>query len=398
MHNRLSSRISNIGLSPTMEITAQAKTLIEQGEDIIALSAGESSFDTLPEICSAGMDAINDGKTRYTQVDGIPDLKQAIVDRYERDYGLSFDLSEILVSTGAKHALFNALSAIINRHDEVLIHAPYWVSYPDMVKLCQGRPVIIHGKKQGQFKLTATALKKAITRKTKALILNSPNNPTGVVYSKEDLTELAAVLVEHPDVFIICDEIYDLIYWSNPLVHLLNVAPDLKHRVIIVNGISKGYAMAGWRIGYSIAPDDVTKAMRTFQSQTLSNPCSISQYAAVQALSMPRDGLKAHINAYEERVSYVSDRLNALDGFSVDKPQGAFYLFVNIQPFLSKVGFDSDQAFVLYLLNKQKVAVIHGSAFGEPGYIRVSCASDMSVLAKAMDRIATFVKQCYLSE
>ncbi|MDC0535887.1 pyridoxal phosphate-dependent aminotransferase [Francisellaceae bacterium] len=393
MKNRVSQRINNIKPSPTMEITRLAKNLIDQGEDVIALSAGEASFESPASSALAGIKAVTRGKTRYTQVDGIPELKKQIAKRYSRDYQLDFSIEEIMVTTGAKHALFNAFNVLINHGDEVIIPAPFWVSYPDMVKLCDGIPVIVESKKAGLFKLTAEALEQNITPQTKVVILNSPNNPTGVIYSAEDLTEIANVLRKHPNIFIFSDEIYDLIYWNEQPAHILQVAPDLKDRCIIQNGISKSYAMAGWRVGYSIAPSDITKAMRVFQSQSLSNPCSISQYAAVDALSIPREQLLPQIEAYQQRVKYVCDRINQLHGFNVTMPSGAFYLFVDMQKYLAQSQYASDEEFVLAFLDKQKVAVIHGSAFGVEGHFRISCAASLEQLTEAMNRLEAFINE-----
>lgn len=391
MKVRTSTRINSIKPSSTMEITKLAKNLSSQGQNIIALSAGESSFESPDVAAKAGMIAIKKGKTRYTQVDGIPLLKHSISDRYKRDYGIGFAEDEIVVTTGAKHALFNVFNAVLNPGDEVIIHAPYWVSYPDMVTLCGGTPVIVHSEKNGQFKLTAQALRGSITDRTKIVILNNPNNPTGVVYNEDDIQEIVQVLKDFPDIFIISDEIYDLIYWSTSPAHILNIAPELKDRCIIVNGISKGYAMAGWRIGYSLAPTDITKAMNVFQSQSLSNPCSISQYAAVEALKIPKENLADHVKQYQSRVKYVCQSLNDMPGISVDMPDGAFYIFADIREFLKGSHFKSDEDFVLELLDKGKVAVIHGSAFGEPGYMRLSCAASMDDLKIAMSRIDNFI-------
>ena len=393
MNSRISKRLTIIKSSPTMEITRLAKNLMNKGEDVIALSAGEASFESPDSAALAGISAICHGKTRYTQVDGIPELKHEIINRYNRDYNLEFCVDEVLVTTGAKHALFNVFNAVINPGDEVIIHAPYWVSYPDMIALCGGQSVIVHSQKNGEFKLTAEALKTAITAKTKAVILNSPNNPTGVVYSRQDLVEIIEVLQNYPNILLFSDEIYDLIYWENSLTHILQIAPKLKDRCIIVNGISKSYAMAGWRVGYSIAPADITKAMRIFQSQSLSNPCSISQYAAVEALKLERAQLIPQVTQYEKRVRYVCEYLNHLDGFSVSMPAGAFYLYVDIREYLKLSEYSTDEAFVTDLLAKQKVAVIHGSAFGEPGYIRISCAASLEELEKAMIRIKSFVQR-----
>ena len=391
MKTRVSQRINNIKASPTMEITRIAKNLIDQGEDVIALSAGEASFESPASSSLAGIKAVTDGKTRYTQVDGIPELKNEIIKRYARDYQLDFSPDEVMVTTGAKHALFNAFNALIDVDDEVIIPAPFWVSYPDMVKLCGGKPVVVESQKDGLFKLTAEALENSITPNTKVVILNSPNNPTGVVYSEQDLSEIATVLRKYPNIFIFSDEIYDLIYWDAPPAHILQVAPDLKDRCVIQNGISKSYAMAGWRVGYSIAPADITKAMRVFQSQSLSNPCSISQYAAVDALSIPREQLLPQIEAYKQRVQYVCERINQLDGFNVAMPNGAFYLFVDMQKYLDQSNYKTDEEFVLAFLDKQKVAVIHGSAFGVAGYFRISCAASLEELTEAMNRLEKFI-------
>ena len=389
-HPRLSQKAAALQPSATMELSRQAARLKEQGAPVIALSAGEASFATPRAAAEAGHEAIEAGHTRYTSVDGIPALKAQIRARYQRDFGLDYTEDEVMATTGAKHALFNALTVLIDPGDEVVFQAPYWVSYPDMVRMCGGVPVVIDGRDSPGFRLQPEQLRHYLGPRTKALILNSPNNPTGVVYSPEELKALGAVLDSYPHVLVISDDIYDQIYWEQRPQPLPALLPHMGERTIIVNGVSKSYAMAGWRIGYALAPAEIIRAMRAFQSQSLSNPCSISQYAACEALKLGRDDLAGQVAAYQQRVTAVCKRLNTITGISAVVPDGAFYVFASIEQLLKRLGYQDDENFVLDLLRHQYVAVIHGSAFGCPGHMRLSCASDMAVLMQAMDRLEEF--------
>lgn len=391
--NRLSDKISRIQPSMTMHLAQKAHQLKLSGEDIISLVAGVPGFETPETASEAGIQAIKDGFTQYTQVDGIPELRQAISGRYHRDFGLKLTLDEVMVTTGAKHCLHNVFNCLLNPGDEVIMHAPFWVSYPDMVRLCDATPVIIEGQYQHDLKLTADELREHLTNKTKILIMCNPNNPSGVVYNEAELLEIAEVLREYPNVILVSDDIYDMIYWGKTPAQMLNVAPDLKDRTIIVNGVSKSYSMSGWRIGYTIAPADIIKAMVKFQSQSLSNPCSISQKAALSALSLTHQDLQSHIETYKKRVEMVWRLLNEMEGVKCIQAEGTFYLFPNIQQAMKKMGIHSDINFCERLLSEEKLALTPGTAFGLNGYIRVTCSFSDSDLLEGMKRLQAFIQK-----
>ena len=380
---RLSNRITRIGASATMVITQTAREMRARGRDVISLSAGEPDFETPEHIRRAATEAMNAGATRYTAVDGIPELKNAITDKFKRDNGLSYSASQITVAPGGKPVLFNALAVTVGTGDEVIIPAPCWVSYPAMVKLCGGTPNIVPCHAATGFKLTPAALEAAITPKTKWLMLNSPSNPTGAAYTADELRALADVLRAHPQILILCDDIYEhLVYDDFTFVTMAQVAPDLFDRTLTMNGVSKAYAMTGWRIGYGGGPEWLIAAIRKYMGQTTSNPASISQWAAVAALDGDQSFLEGWRATYAKRRDRLVSRLNAMPGISCLTPPGAFYAFADV----SEVT-DDDAEFALRFLEETGVATVPGSAFHVPGHIRISYAAALSELEDAMDRL-----------
>lgn len=394
-HSLLSHSIQSIAPSSTMAITQLARDMRAQGRDVIGLSAGESDFDTPQHVGEAAAKAIQDGQTRYTAVDGIPELKEAIAMKFQRENNLEYSVSEINVSPGGKPVIFNALAVTLNPGDEVIIPAPCWVSYPGMVSLLGGTPIVVSCDAASNFRLSAEALERAITPNTKWLMLNSPSNPTGSAYSAQDLLDLAEVLRRYPDIHILCDDIYEhLIYGGFEFATLASVAPDLKTRVLTMNGVSKAYAMTGWRIGYAGGPAWLIKAMSKYMGQTTSNPASISQWAAVAALTGPQDFLAKARAAYDARRHDVVTSINEIRGLSCRMPEGAFYAFFDCSSFISRDGdkgaFGSDTAFVQNLLEKTGVALVPGSAFHAPGFVRLSYGADPKLLKEACQRLQVF--------
>jgi len=391
----LSDALLRIKPSPTVALTTKAATLKAEGRDIIGLVAGEPDFDTPENIKAAAIRAIETGKTKYTAPDGIPELKDAIVAKFARDNSLDYTRDQISVSTGGKQVLFNALLATVNPGDEVIIPAPYWVSYPDMVALAGGVPVVLPTHADNGFRMTAAALEAAITPKTKWLIFNSPSNPTGAGYGRTALAEICDVLRRHPHVWIMSDDMYEHIAFP-PFVFSTpgEVAPDLMPRILTVNGVSKAYAMTGWRIGYAGGPVDLIRAMRTIQGQSTNNPCSISQWAAVEALNGPQDFLGISKSAFLKRRNTVVAALNTIDGINCPVPDGAFYVYPSIKGIIGKTGpggpIHTDADFVAQLLEAAGVAVVPGNAFGLSPHFRISYAADDAVLKDALQRIATF--------
>ena len=391
----LSSRVQAIKPSPTLAVTARAATLKAEGRDIIGLGAGEPDFDTPQHIKDAAIDAINRGFTKYTAVDGTPSLKAAIIDKFKRDNHLNYTPKQILVSCGGKQSFFNLVQAVINPGDEVIIPAPYWVSYPDIVILADGKPVIIDAGIEQGFKITAAQLQAAITPRTKLVVINSPSNPSGAVYSSDELAALGDVLRQHPKVLIATDDMYEHIRFSDaPFVNLLNVCPDLYDRTLVLNGVSKAYAMTGWRIGYAAGPEAIIRAMCNVQSQSTSNPTSISQVAAEAALNGDQGCITPMLDAFKQRHRFLVDGLNQIPGFKCVDSGGAFYAFPDVREaimnLLSRDIIDAptDIAFSEYLLNQADVAVVPGSAFGAEGYIRLSFAASQANLEKALSRIS----------
>jgi aspartate aminotransferase len=390
----LSSRVQAIKPSPTLAVTARAATLKAEGRDIIGLGAGEPDFDTPQHIKDAAIAAINCGFTKYTAVDGTPSLKAAIIAKFKRDNGLDYTPKQILVSCGGKQSFFNLVQAVINPGDEVIIPAPYWVSYPDIVILADGKPVIIDAGIAQGFKITAAQLQAAITPRTKLVVINSPSNPSGAVYSSDELAALGAVLRQHPQVLIATDDMYEHIRFTDaPFVNLLNVCPDLYERTLVLNGVSKAYAMTGWRIGYAAGPEAILRAMTNVQSQSTSNPTSISQVAAEAALNGDQACIMPMLDAFKQRHRFLVDGLNKIPGFQCVDSGGAFYAFPDVREaimnLLSRDIIDAptDIAFSEYLLNQADVAVVPGSAFGAEGYIRLSFATSQANLEKALSRI-----------
>jgi len=387
----LANRVQRIKPSPTLAITAKAGELRAAGRDVIGLGAGEPDFDTPEHIKAAAIEAINQGQTRYTPVDGTPELKTAIANKLKRDQGLSYEPGAILVSNGGKQSLYNLMAAVLNSGDEVVIPAPYWVSYPDMVLLADGVPEIVEAGQDQGFKMTPEQLDAAIGEKTRIVILNSPSNPTGKAYTKAELEALGEVLRQRPGVLIVTDDIYEHILWADePFHNIATACPDLAERTVIVNGVSKAYAMTGWRIGYAAGPASVIGAMKKVQSQTTSNPCSISQAAAVAALDGDQDCIRPMLEAFKERHDYVVGRLNGMKGVSCTHSDGTFYCFPDISRAIEAMpDVDNDVNFAEKLINDAEVALVPGSAFGLAGYARISFATSMENLATAMDRLET---------
>jgi len=389
LDTQLSHRVQSVKPSATLAITARAKELKAQGKDIIGLGAGEPDFDTPEHIKQAAIDAIQAGFTKYTAVDGTPGLKQAIIAKFERDNGLSYTPEQILVSSGGKQSFFNMAQALINPGDEVIIPAPYWVSYPDMVLLAEGKPVIIQAGLEQGFKITPEQLRAAITPKTRMVVLNSPSNPTGVAYSKAELKALGEVLLDYPDIMVASDDMYEHILWSDePFVNVVNACPELYERTVVMNGVSKAYSMTGWRIGYCGGPEWLIKAMKKVQSQSTSNPASISQAAAEAALNGDQGCIQQMLKAFKERHDFVVEELNKIKGVECLPSQGAFYSFPDMQGAIQALdGVNDDVELAEYLLNEAEVALVPGSAFGQPGYMRLSFATSMENLSEALKRI-----------
>ena len=389
---RLARRLQRIRPSATVSITAKALNLREQGVDIIGLSAGEPDFATPEHVSAAGIEAIASGNTKYTALDGARPLKLAIVAKLARDNGLAYEPAQILVTSGAKQACFNACQALLDPGDEVVIPAPYWVSYPEMVRLSDAEPVIVEARAVRGFTITAEQLAAAITPATRLLILNSPCNPTGAVYLRAQWQALGEVLREHPRVMILSDEIYEHIYWAEePFTSFAEACPELYDRTITINGMSKGYAMSGWRIGYAAGPEALIKAMTTIQGQSTTNACTISQAAAVTALTGNQQCVRDMCAMFKERHDAVHARINAIPGFRCPPGLGAFYLFPEIGGAMRAKGIDDDVGFCEALLESARVAVVPGSAFGAPAHLRISFAASLETLDRALDRIEEFM-------
>lgn len=390
MDVRLSNRVNNIKPSPTLAVTNRAAELRAAGQNIIGLGAGEPDFDTPEHIKAAAISAINNGMTKYTAVDGTPALKKAIIEKFSKDNGLSYEPNQILVSSGGKQSFFNLSLALINEGDEVVIPAPYWVSYPDMVLVSDGVPVIVHTTQEQRFKMTAEQLKAALTDKTRLVVINSPSNPTGVAYTLEELKALADVLKAYPDVLIATDDMYEHIRFNDqPFVNILNAAPELYDRTIVLNGVSKAYSMTGWRIGYAAGPAKLIGAMKKVQSQSTSNPCSIAQEAARAALEGDQGCVAEMVVAFKERHEFVVSELNKIDGVECIPADGTFYAFPSFQGVIdARSDISNDIELAEYLLQEAGVALVPGSAFGAPGNMRLSFATSKDVLADAIDRIA----------
>ena len=393
----VSNSLKRIKPSPTLAVSQKARELKAAGKDIIGLGAGEPDFDTPENIKKAAIDAINNGETKYTAVDGTPALKKAIVNKFKRENNLEYLPEQISVGAGGKQIIFNSILATVNPDDEVIIPAPYWVSYPDIVLLAGGIPKIVKCSEKNNFKITPSELEKSITDKTKWIIINSPSNPTGSGYSRKELEALGDVLKKNKNVFILSDDIYEHITYDNFQFFTIAQIKELKNRTLTMNGVSKSYAMTGWRIGYGAGPNDIIKAMAKLQSQSTTNPSSISQAAAVEALNGTQDFIKSRSESFKERRDFVVKNLNNIKGLSCLKPNGAFYVFPNCKDLLGKKDdsgnkIKTDTDFVQSLLENSGVAVVQGSAFGLEGYFRISYATSMENLKKALEKISSFCK------
>ncbi len=385
----LSNRVKAVKPSPTLAITARAAEMKAAGHDIIGLGAGEPDFDTPEHIKASAIEAIQNGFTKYTAVDGTADLKQAIINKFKRDNGFDYQANQILVSCGGKQSFYNLAQALINPGDEVIIPAPYWVSYPDMVLLADGVPVIIEARQSQQFKITPEQLKAAITPKTRLFVINSPSNPTGVAYSLEELKALGDVLKDYPDIVIATDDMYEHILWNKgTFVNMLNACPELYDRMMVLNGISKAYSMTGWRIGYAAGPANLIGAMKKIQSQSTSNPTSISQKAAVTALNGDQSCIDTMMVEFKKRHDAVVEKLNQIEGIECLPTDGTFYVFPNVEKLIARLdGINNDLEFADFLIEKAGVALVPGSAFGCEGHIRISIATSMENLQGALERI-----------
>ena len=389
MSNIIAKRIQTLKPSATLSIGARATELRASGQDVISLSLGEPDFPTPENIKKAGIQAIETNFTYYTAPDGMKSLREAIAAKFHRDNRLNYSIEQIIVSNGAKQCLYNACQVLLNEGDQVLIPAPYWVSYPSIVYAAEGVPVILPTEAENDFKITAEQLAAAITPQTKLLILNSPSNPTGMVYRADELQALANVLLKHPHVHIISDDIYKHIYWADePFKNIAMQCPELYERTIVVNGVSKAYSMTGWRIGYAAGPEIIIKAMKKLQSQNTSAPSSISQVAAEAALIGPQASVTEMTLAFRQRQQMVLEKIKHIPGIDCRPTQGAFYLFPDVTGAMQKLGLKDDIVFAEYLLNEALVALVPGSAFGAPGFVRISYAASEETLQEALRRIA----------
>ena len=393
----LSRKAQAIEPSLTLAITAKAKEMKEKGIDVISFSAGEPDFNTPKNIINAAIKAMEDGNTKYTSVNGILQLREAICKKFKDDNGLEYNPSQIVVSTGAKQSLANTFLAILNPGDEVIVSTPYWVSYPELIKLADGKPVFVEGDEKSNYKFNKENLEKAVTAKTKAIVLNTPNNPTGTIYNKEEL-EVIADFAKKYNIIIISDEMYEkLIYDNENHISIASLSKDAYERTIVINGLSKSYAMTGWRIGYCAASEKIAKLMMSIQSHVTSNVCSITQYAALEALNGPQDEITKMINEFEKRRNYMINRIESIDNLSIVKPKGAFYIMINIENCLGKEIngkiLNDSMEFCASLLENEKLAVIPGKAFGLNNYIRVSYATSMEAIKEGLNRIESFIKK-----
>ena len=391
----ISERCRNINPSKTLQIAEQAAALREAGEDIIFMNAGEPDFDTPENIKAAAMEGIQEGNTKYTPVGGTTQLKQAIITKFQRENDLQYELNEVMATAGASKAIFNALMATVNKGDEVIIQAPYWTSYPDMIKLAGADPVIIETTAESNFKIKARQLAEAITPFTKMIILNSPSNPTGSYYREEDLQMLANVLVDHPKILILSDDVYEKILWEQePFRNIVNTVPSFKNRCIVVNALSKTYAMTGWRLGYVGASSQIIEAMTKIQSQTTSNPCSISQVAAIAALSKNSlQSINEMVEKYHNRYTYVSERLKSIPGVTLSEASGSLYAFPDASGLIEALTLKDDLELCAFLIEKAKVSVVPGSAFGAQNHIRISYATARSTIEVAFNRIEKAIQE-----
>lgn len=389
----LAKKMQSLTPSTTLAITAKAKEMKAKGIDVIGLGAGEPDFNTPDHIIKAACTSMKEGQTKYTASGGLPALKESIIEKFQRDQSLHYSPKEIIVTSGAKHGLYTLFQVLLNDGDEVIIPTPYWVSYPEQVKLAGGTPIYIEGKEENQFKINAEQLEAAITARTKAVVINSPSNPTGMVYTKDELYELGKVCLKH-NILIISDEIYEkLIYDQHVHYSIAQLSPELKKQTVIINGVSKSHSMTGWRIGYAAGDEQIIKAMTNLASHSTSNPTTPAQYGSIAAYHGTQEPVEIMRKAFEQRLHQIYDKLLAIPGVTCLKPQGAFYLFPNVKEAAALSGFTSVDQFAGALLEEAKVAVIPGSGFGAPNYIRLSYATSMELLEKAVERIHLFVEQ-----
>jgi len=389
MSTILSNRVQKIKPSATLAMSDKAKQLKAQGVEIVSMGSGEPDFDTPVNIQKAATMAISSGETRYTAVDGTPQLKKVICEKFKSENGLDYSVNEVMVSSGGKQVFYNLCQAILSKGDEVIIPVPYWVSYPDIVILADATPVFIEAGLEQEFKITAEQLESSINVNTKLFVLNSPSNPTGAVYTKSEIESLGAVLERHPQVNVISDDIYEHIRWGDDeFVNIAMACPKLKDRTIILNGVSKAYAMTGWRIGYAAGPENIIKAMKKIQGQSTSNPSSISQAAALEAISGDQSFINMMVEAFERRHNFLVESLNNIDGIECPKSRGAFYSFPRVQGLIDRLGLKDDVEFSTYCLDKISLALVPGSAFGAPGYVRLSFATSMDNLKLAIERLS----------
>ncbi|MGM0845930.1 MAG: pyridoxal phosphate-dependent aminotransferase [Bacillota bacterium] len=389
----LAQRVSALTPSTTLAITAKAKEMKSQGIDVIGLGAGEPDFNTPQHIMKAAAESMQEGHTKYTPAGGLQQLKEAVINKFNKDQGISYEPAEVIVTSGAKHALYTLFQVLLNEGDEVVIPTPYWVSYPEQVKLAGGSPVFVEGKEENEYKITPQQLKAAVTEKTKAVIINSPSNPTGMLYSKEELKALGEVCLES-NILIVSDEIYEkLVYGENKHVSIAEISSQLKEQTIVINGVSKSHSMTGWRIGYAAGDAQIIKAMTNLASHSTSNPTTTSQYGAIAAYEGTQGPVEDMRKAFQDRLGIVIEKLNAIPGFNCIKPQGAFYLFPNVKEAAAITGYESVDAFTKALLEEAKVAVIPGSGFGSPDNIRLSYATSLDSFETALERIHSFVNQ-----
>ncbi|AJI55221.1 cys/Met metabolism PLP-dependent enzyme family protein [Francisella philomiragia] len=389
----LNTKIQNVSTSPTNAMAALAKQIKDQGHDVISLAIGEPGFSSPDIIKQAGIEAINNNITKYTNVDGLKELREAVSARYKREYGVDFAADQICITSGAKHSLHNIFNCILEEGDEAIFFAPYWVSYPDMIALTGAKPVVVKTKFENSFEIDVTDLEKHITEKTKAVIINSPNNPTGLIYSRKCIEDLANLLRKYPNIWIIGDDIYDQLYFNNRITLITEVAPDLADRYVIASGVSKNFAMTGWRVGFTIAPKLLNDAMKKFQSQSATCACSISQYAAITAMQMPSQDLQYFVDSYKQKEQFVTKCLKDMPYIDVKSADGTFYLFPDIRDLIKHTSFSSDIELCNALLEEEYVAMMPGTAFGLSGFARISCANEMPELEEAMIRLSRFVKR-----
>ncbi|MFC8149664.1 pyridoxal phosphate-dependent aminotransferase [Bacillus paralicheniformis] len=387
----LAKRVSALTPSATLAITAKAKDLKAAGHDVIGLGAGEPDFNTPEHIIEAAVRSMNEGHTKYTPSGGLAALKDSIREKFKRDQGIEYRQSEIIVCTGAKHALYTLFQVLLDEGDEVIIPTPYWVSYPEQVKLAGGKPVFVEGLEENSFKISPEQLEKAVTEKTKAVIINSPSNPTGMMYTEEELKALGEVCLRQ-NILIVSDEIYEkLIYGGKKHVSIAQLSPELKNQTVIINGVSKSHSMTGWRIGYAAGSEPIIKAMTNLASHSTSNPTSVAQYGAIAAYNGPNEPVEEMRKAFEDRLNKVYELLVDIPGLTCLKPEGAFYLFPNAKKAAESCGFSSVDEFAEALLEEEKVAIVPGSGFGAPDNIRLSYATSLSLLEEAVTRIRRFV-------